>query len=309
MPSILHIHPLFGESEGSKRVSEAGNPIGKPGDRPDATELRVDDAGLVKRHRLSTRLWHWTNAFTIFVMLMSGLMIFNAHPRLYWGQYGANFDHAWLQIGSAGDRGLLIVGDRRIETTGVLGLWKDPDGVIKRRAFPWWATIPSSYSLADARLWHFFFAWVLVIAGLGYWLVSLVNRHIQRDLLPHRGELHPRHIWQDISDHARLRFPTGRAALHYNILQKISYLSVLFILFPLIVLTGLTMSPAVNAAWPWLLDLFGGRQSARSIHFLCAFGFALFILIHLLMVLLAGPVNEIGSMITGWFRLPKERER
>jgi thiosulfate reductase cytochrome b subunit len=264
--------------------------------------------GIVVRHRLSTRLWHWINAVTVFIMLMSGMMIFNAHPRLYWGQYGANFDRAWLQIGSVGDRGLVQVGDVRIETTGVLGLWKDPDGVVRRRAFPWWATIPSSYSLADARIWHFFFAWVLVLSCLAYWLTGIVNRHVRRDLLPRRGELRPRHIWREIRDHARLRFPAGAAALHYNILQKLAYLSVLFGLLPLIILTGLTMSPAVDAAWPWLPELFGGRQSARSIHFLCAFGLVLFILVHLLMVILAGPVNGIRSMITGRFRLPGERE-
>lgn len=262
---------------------------------------------LVKRHRLSTRIWHWTNAFTIFVMLMSGLMIFNAHPRLYWGEYGANYDKAWLQIGAIRDRGVLILGKTKITTTGVLGLWKDPQGIEKRRAFPWWATIPSSYSLADARLWHLFFAWVLAIGTIAYWILSLINRHIRRDLLPDRRELSPRHIWHDIKQHARLRFPTGAAALRYNILQKLAYLSVIFGLLPMIILTGLTMSPAVNAAWPWLLDLFGGRQSARSIHFLCALGFALFILVHLLMVVLAGPFNEIRSMITGRYRLPRER--
>lgn len=264
---------------------------------------------LVRRHRLPTRIWHWMNAVTIFVMLMSGLMIFNAHPRLYWGQYGANHDRAWLQIGATGDEGIVRIGEVRIATTGVLGLWKDREGVVKRRAFPWWATIPSSYSLADARLWHFFFAWVLVLLGIAYAAISLINRHIQRDLLPRRDELHPRHIWHDIKAHARLRFPTGVAALRYNILQKLAYLSVLFGLIPLVILTGLTMSPGVNAAWPWLLDLFGGRQSARSIHFLCAAGFALFILVHLLMVLLAGPINEIRSMITGRYRLPRERDQ
>src|SRR5687768_7907499 len=128
---------------------------------------------LVKRHRLSTRLWHWVNALALIVMLMSGLMIFNAHPRLYWGEYGANYDRAWLAIGVRDDRGVLVIGERRIDTTGVLGLWTDAEGVEQRRAFPGWVTIPSSYSLADARLWHLFFAWVLVTAAIGYWLVGL----------------------------------------------------------------------------------------------------------------------------------------
>ena len=142
-----------------------------------------------------------------------------------------------------------------------------------------------------------------------YGIVGLFNRHVAKDLLPRRSELAPGHIWHDIKEHARLRFPTGEAALRYNILQKLAYLGVLFVLLPLIVLTGLTMSPGVDAAWPWLLDLFGGRQSARSIHFIAAGCIAAFILAHLLMVLLAGPYNEIRSMITGRYRLPKERGR
>jgi thiosulfate reductase cytochrome b subunit len=262
---------------------------------------------LVRRHRLSTRLWHWTNAITVFVLLMSGLMIFNAHPRLYWGHYGANPDPAWLQIGRTATTGFLQVGDWRIDTTGVLGRWRDADGIERTRAFPYWATIPSGYNLALARRWHLGFAWVLVLAGLAYWLWSFGNRHVQRDLAPTRSELSPAHIWHDIKEHARLRFPTGEAALRYNILQKLSYLGVLFGLLPLIVLTGLTMSPGMDAAWPWLVDLFGGRQSARSIHFIAATLIVLFIVVHLAMVVLAGPYNEIRSMITGKFRLPKER--
>ena len=263
---------------------------------------------LVKRHRLSTRLWHWTNAVAIIVLLMSGLSIFNAHPRLYWGSYGANFDEPWLEIYSEDERGYLEIGDWRWETTGVLGRWTEPDGDISTRAFPHWSTIPGYYSLATGRLWHFFFAWVLVLGGLAYWFWSFGNRHVQRDLAPKREELSPRHIWHDIKDHARLRFPTGAAALNYNILQKLSYLIVLFVLLPLIVLTGLTMSPTMNAAWPWLLDIFGGRQSARSIHFIVAFLITAFIAVHLIMVVLAGPLNEVRSMITGRFRLPKHRK-
>lgn len=276
------------------------------GGRPATIEPQPGD--LVKRHRISTRLWHWTNAIAIIVLLMSGLSIFNAHPRLYWGSYGANPDTPWLQIGGEGTRGYLQIGETQITTTGVLGRWREADGDTSTRAFPSWATIPGFYSLAIGRLWHFFFAWIFVLSGLAYWAWSFGNRHIQRDLAPNRGELSPRHIWHDISQHARLRFPTGAAALKYNILQKISYLIVLFVLLPLIVLTGLTMSPSMDAAWPWLLDLFGGRQSARSIHFIVAFLIALFIVVHLVMVAVAGPFNEIRSMITGKYRLPKERE-
>lgn len=227
------------------------------------------------RHRLPTRIWHWVNAVTVFVMIMSGLMILNAHPRLYWGQFGANFDHAWLKFGA--------------------------------RPFPGWATIPSGYDLASARIWHFAFAWVLVIGLVAFLLTSLWNRHVQRDLAPTPGELAPKHVWQDIKQHARLHFPTGDAALRYNTLQKISYVAVIFIFLPLMILTGLTMSPSMDAAWPWLLDLFGGRQSARSIHFIVATLILGFIIVHLVMVVLAGPLNEIWSMISGRFRVPPER--
>ncbi|MBC7985986.1 MAG: cytochrome b/b6 domain-containing protein [Sphingomonadaceae bacterium] len=263
---------------------------------------------VVKRHRLSTRLWHWINVVAVVILLMSGLSIFNAHPRLYWGEYGANADAPWLQIGGEGDRGFLQIGDARIATTGALGRWTDENGRTSTRAFPSWATIPGYYSLALGRLWHFFFAWVLVIGGLAYWLTSFLNRHVQRDLAPSRAELAPRHLWHEIKQHARLRFPGGAAALRYNILQKLSYLLVLFVLLPLIVLTGLTMSPNMDAAWPWLLDMFGGRQSARSIHFIAAWLLVGFVIVHVVMVALAGPVNELRSMITGRFRLPGERE-
>ncbi len=262
---------------------------------------------VVKRHRLATRVWHWVNALAVIIMLMSGLMIFNAHPRLYWGKAGANADPAWLQIGAVGNRGRVEVAGLSIDTTGVLGRWTDRNGQVRNLAFPGWATIPTDYSLSAARRWHLFFAWVLGIGLLVHWLLSALNRH-WRTLAPTRDELKPRHLWQDIKDHARLRFPTGAAALGYNPIQKLSYLGVIVVLIPLLVLTGLAMSPALNVAWPWLLDVFGGRQSARSVHFICAFAMTAFILVHLVLVLLAGPWNETRSMITGRFRLPKERQ-
>ena len=262
---------------------------------------------LVKRHRLVTRIWHWTNAVTLLVMLMSGLTIFNAHPRLYWGEYGANPDHAWLQIGAEDGHGYIRVGEAQVATTGIFGLWVDDTGQPQNRAFPSWTTIPSDYNLADGRLWHFFFAWVLALAFVMFVIVSLANRHIWRDLRIRLSELSPAHIWHDIKDHARLRFPMGAAALDYNILQKLSYGGVIFGLLPLVILTGLTMSPTMDAAWPWLLELFGGRSSARSLHFIAAFLLFAFFVVHMVMVILAGPFNEVRSMVTGWYRVPHER--
>ena len=276
----------------------------------DAAPLSTEPAGgdLVKRHRLATRLWHWVNVVALVVMLMSGLMIFNAHPRLYWGQYGANPDPAWFEIGARGDRGFARLGSLDITTTGVLGVWRDEAGTVQRRAFPHWATIPSSYSLADARIWHLAFAWLLALGLAAFMIVSLVNRHFQRDLTISRAEIHPSHIWHDIKQHSRLRFPTGAAALRYNVLQKLSYAAVIFVLLPLIILTGLTMSPAMTSGWSWLLDVFGGRQSARSLHFIATVGLVGFFFVHIVMVVLAGPYNVVRAMISGRYRLPRERE-
>jgi len=261
----------------------------------------------VRRHRLSTRLWHWVNAATLAIMLMSGLMIFNAHPRLYWGQYGANFDAPWLEIGNAGETGVVRIGGFVLHTSGFFGTSRDAHGVMQAVAFPRWLTIPSTYSLADARLWHLAFAWVLALGLAAYLLWSLANGHLRRDLHITRAEWSPRHIWHDVVEHLRLRFPAGLAALRYGVLQKLAYCGVLFGLIPLAILTGLTLSPGTNAGLPWLVELFGGRQSARSIHFLAALGLVLFFVVHIAMVLLAGPVNQVRAMVTGWFRLPKER--
>ena len=262
----------------------------------------------VYRHRLPTRIWHWVNAVTLLVLLMSGLMIFNAHPRLYWGEYGANFDRAWLVIGSTADAGYLRVGDWKIDTTGVLGRWTDAQGATKTWAFPGWATIPTSYSLADGRRWHLLFAWLLSVGLALYMLWTLFGGHLRKNLHVRRAEWSSRYIWHDVKEHARLRFPKGEAAARYGILQKLSYIGVIFIALPLMIATGLTMSPGMNAAWPWLLDIFGGRQSARSIHFITAWALVAFFIVHIAMVLLAGPLNEIRSMITGWFRLPPEKD-
>ena len=230
----------------------------------------VSDADGFYRHRALVRLTHWINALAILFLLGTGLNIFNAHPRLYWGLYGADADQPFFSLGSvdtaAGTQGITQIGPWHFNTTGVLG-WSKVDGEFQARGWPDWLTIPSFQDLADARHWHFLFAWVLAINGLAYLIYSLWVRHIQKDIWPTRADI--KAIPRSILDHIRLKHPTGDAAKHYNVLQKLAYLGVI-LLISLMVLTGLTMSPGMDAFFPWLLDLFGGRQSARSIHFLCA---------------------------------------
>ncbi|KQR68772.1 cytochrome b/b6 domain-containing protein [Rhizobium sp. Leaf341] len=257
---------------------------------------------LIYRHGIMTRLTHWAWAVALFFLLLSGLQIFNAHPTLYIGaQSGFAFDNSVLKMdaiyGPDGQpQGRTTVLGHSFDTSGMFGM-SGPAENPSYRGFPAWATIPSYQDLATGRVVHFFFAWVLAITLL-VWLVSAIaTRRLRRDLLPSGREL--RHIPRDIADHARLRF---RHDGRYNVLQKLSYGGVLFVLFPLVILTGLSMSPTMNAAWPFLLDLFGGRQTARTLHFACMLALVLFFVVHLLMVLLAGPLNELRSIITGRYR-------
>ncbi len=285
----------------------------------DAAITRAPSAGptkgrreVVYRHRLVTRMTHWVNVLCVSLLLMSGLQILNAHPALYWGQYGADADRPFVEF-VAVEQGGAQVGETRIggltlTTTGLFGASKAPDGGLAARGFPSWITLPSYQDLATGRRWHLFFAWLFAVNGLVYLAAGLVSGHFRRDLTPTLSELRPGHILEDIWDHARLRFPTGEAAKRYNVLQKCAYVGVIVLLVTM-VMTGLTMSPGVDAAAPWLLDLFGGRQSARTIHFVSASLIVIFIVVHLSMVLLAGPINEVRSMITGRYVVPRARAR
>lgn len=256
---------------------------------------------IVRRHGLTTRLTHWINAAALLVLLLSGLQIFNAHPALYWGDV-STFARPWISMFAAERGGEAIgvtkIGSTYVETTGVLGFSGN-----EVRGFPAWATLPSYRSLADGRRWHFAFAWLFVLNGLVYLGAGLIGGHFRRDLLPRRGELAPRRLLGEIADHARLRFPARR---RYNVLQKLAYLAVIFGLLPMMVLTGLSMSPGMNAGFPWLPELFGGRQSARTLHFLTAGLIVLFVVVHLIMVVLSGPLNGLRSMITGRFAIGEE---
>lgn len=264
---------------------------------------------LIRRHSLVTRITHWLNVLCLSLLLMSGLQIFNAHPSLYWGQYGADADPSWLSISAVeeGDsaRGVLRIGSLSITTTGILGVSR-ANGDVTERGFPSWATIPSYQDLATGRRWHFFFAWLFVINGLFYVLYGFAAGHFRRDLAPTAEEISPSHLKQEIADHARLRFPKGERARHYNALQKLTYLIVIFILLPLMLATGLTMSPGMDAGFPFLLDIFGGRQSARGIHFICAWSIVVFVLVHVAMVILSGLWNNMRSMVTGRYAIESE---
>lgn len=275
--------------------------------RSSATEAgRTVQRRFIRRHSAVVRMTHWINVLCLSILLLSGLQIFNAHPRLYWGEYGADTDQAFIAIGSHkyedGLHGFLQIGSLAIETTGVLGVSHE-GGAATARAFPSWLTIPSYHDLGAGRNWHFLFAWLLVINGLAYLIHGFWRGHVRRDLWPDRNQLKLRHLWQEVLDHVRLRFAKGDEARRYNALQKITYLFVALGVLPLMVLTGLTMSPGLDAAFPFLPDLFGGRPSARTLHFITAFSLVLFVVVHVLMVVLSGFWNNVRSMINGRYAI------
>lgn len=247
---------------------------------------------------------HWINLACMLAMVGSGLQILNAHPALYWGEasnFAAPLASTKAVTRNGELRGITQIGRASFDTTGVLGATNNPNGVRVRAVAPSWAMIPGSRNLAAGRRWHLFFAWAWVLNGAAYLLWSLGSRHLQHDLAMQRRD------WRDIPkaiiNHLRFRHPKGEAALRYNPLQKLAYLGVIFVLTPLIVLTGLSMSPQLDPAMGGFIELVGGRQSARTLHFIAMSAFLLFAAVHLLMVLFAGPINEMRSMISGRFRV------
>lgn len=259
----------------------------------------------VQRHAGVVRITHWLNALAIVMLIPTGLNILGAHPRLYWGDAGSAEQRGrqWLEIGASGParapRGWIDVGGQRIDTTGFLGVSAAPSGRPSVVAFPHWATLPGRRDLATARSLHFLFAWVLILNGLVWLGHGLVSGRIAREILPTRAQLAPRHLWHDVVEHLRLRFPTGQATLSYQVLQRLAYAGVTLVLIPVAILTGMAMSPGLDAALPFLDTLWGGRQSARSVHFIAMAAIAGFLALHLLLVLVSGPIRQLGAMITG----------
>jgi thiosulfate reductase cytochrome b subunit len=296
LPIIVYryVSPVIGRKRESLLMNQ-------PLERTALEKMAPAGKPLIYRQFLSTRITHWLWAICLFFLVLSGLQIFNARPDLYIGQQsGFGFDNAILRFDAAdtanGPRGYTTIFGKRFDTTGVFGLSGSGDN-LEARGFPAWATIPSYQDLATGRVIHFFFAWVLVATLLTWLVSSLVNGHLVRDLIPRRKDL--RRLGSDLADHLRLRFHHRR---EYNVLQKFTYAFVLIILLPLMVLTGLTMSPGVDASFPFLVEIFGGRQTARTIHFLGMALIVLFFLVHMLMVLATGPLNALRSIITGRYR-------
>lgn len=264
---------------------------------------------LYYRHTLAVRIMHWINVIALTLLLLSGLNIFSAHPALYWGKSSYTGSGPVFQITSRETDDDDVIGitrllGREFVTTGVLGAGTSADGDIVARTFPSWLTVPGNRWLSMARRWHFFFAWVFVLNGLCYLAYSIASRHLTRDLAPTVTDW--RSIGRSIVDHLRFRHAVGEAAKHYNVLQKLAYLAIIFVLLPLVVLMGFAMSPWLDSIIPGWVDFFGGRQSARTIHFILAWLLVAFVLIHVFEVIVSGFWNHLRSMLTGRYRIEAE---
>jgi thiosulfate reductase cytochrome b subunit len=267
---------------------------------------------LYYRHRLPVRIMHWVNVIAFVALLMSGLQIFNAHPSLYWGRSSYSGQPPVLRIHAQHTEDGTLVGvtdvlGHEFITTGWLGASRGPDGEWVPRGFPSWATVPDVQWLAMGRRWHLFFAWVFVINGCIYIAWSVLSRHLARDLSPNRNDW--RSIGRSIKDHLLFRHPVGEEEKHYNVLQKLTYLIVIFVLLPMMIVSGWSMSPRLDAVAAGWVDVFGGRQSGRTIHFIIAWALVAFVFIHVFEVIVSGAWNHLRSMITGRYRLHGARKQ
>jgi thiosulfate reductase cytochrome b subunit len=244
-----------------------------------AAPARVAVATVRPRHSAVVRVTHWITAIAFLALLVSGIEVLISHPRFYWGETGNALTQPLFKIPIPASR----------------------------------STVPTGYGyvLPDQNGWsrylHFQSAWVAVLTGFVYLSWGFLSGHFTRDLLPARTDLSPRTLWGVVAQHLRLR-PAGQEdERSYNVLQRVTYLGVIFVLFPFVVWTGLAMSPAFDSAVPWAVNILGGQQSARTLHFFVTILLVLFLLVHVIAVSASGFRNRMRGMISG--RSAANRER
>jgi len=257
----------------------------------------------IYRHSIAARTAHWLWTFAMLVLVMSGLQIFNAAPYLD-ASYKTDPAHRVLAFDAYTGPNNQPVGTTTIfghtfVTTHLFGFTDDGSGSEGPRAFPASITLPAVQDLADGRLWHLFFGWVLLIAIVLYIVVGAIRKDL-REIVLRPSDL-PKLLPMQLY-YLRLR-PEPPPHGKYNPLQKAAYTLVLFVFIPLIILTGLALSPGADASLPWLTSVFGGRQFARTWHFLLMSILIVYFVVHMILVFANGPINNIVAMITGWYKL------
>ena len=238
-------------------------------------------------HRRWVRICHWTAAASLLTLACTGFVILMTHPRLYWGEVGNALTPALLEL--------------PISRNHRHGGWTDRSGILP--GSPGVVSANRTYEIFNQNSWgrslHFLAAWLAVATGLVYFVAGFASGHFRAHLWPRPGELTPRLVLADLGRHLRLQIRRATGGPQYGLLQKCGYCAVVFVLLPLTVLTGLAMSPAITAAVPVLGGLFGGFQSARTIHFGAFAGLVLFTAVHVAMVVLSGFRRQIRGMTIG----------
>ena len=247
----------------------------------------VEQARRVPPHARWVRVSHWILSASLLTLAFTGFVILMAHPRLYWGEVGNDLTTALLEL--------------PISRNHRHGGWEKPTPFFQNAAAP--ISASRTFDIFNQNGWgrslHFLAAWCLVIPGAIYLLAGIFGGHFRSHIWPGMRELAPHLMWRDVVDHLRLRIPPAAGGPRYGLLQKCAYSVVIFVAAPLMVVTGLTMSPAVTAAFPFLLGLFGGYQSARTIHFVAFVALLLFVIVHLVMVVKSGLRRQIRAMTVG----------
>jgi len=238
-------------------------------------------------HARWVRLSHWIVTLSVLTLVFSGFEILMVHPRLYWGKAGNDLTPALLEL--------------PISRNYKHGGYDTPVPLTESASGP--VSARRTYDIFNQNGWgrslHFLAAWFLVLPGVIYLLLGVFGGHFRSHVLPRARELAPRRFWRDVANHLRLRIPAAGGGPQYGPLQKCAYSFVVFVVAPLMVATGLTMSPAVTARFPSLLDVFGGYQSARTIHFFASAVLVLFVVVHVVMVIRSGFRRQMRAMTLG----------
>jgi thiosulfate reductase cytochrome b subunit len=244
-------------------------------------------AGPPTGHAVWVRVSHWIVTASVLTLFFSGFEILMVHPRLYWGEVGNDLTPAWIEL--------------PISRNYKHGGWRTPVPFFDSAAGP--VSASSTYQIFNQNRWgrslHFLAAWGMLLPGATYLLIGAFGGHIRRFIWPRPRELAPRHVWRDVVDHINFRIPPAVGGPQYGVLQKTSYALVIFVAAPMMLLSGVTMAPAFTGAFPTLLDVFGGYQSARTIHFLTFVALALFVCAHVVMVIASGFRKQIRGMTVG----------
>lgn len=239
------------------------------------------------RHKRWVKRSHWIITVSFLALAFSGFVILMSHPRLYWGEVGNDLTPALFEL--------------PVSRNYQHGGWEKSSPFFEGAGSP--VSASRTYDIFNQNGWgrslHFLSAWFLVLTGVVYLLTGFFTGHFRSNLWPKAKEFTRREFWRDLINHFRMHIPSANSGPQYGLLQKCTYLVVIFFLLPLIAMTGLTMSPAITAAYPFLLKIFFGAQSARTIHFFASISLVLFLFVHLGMVIRSGFKQQMSAMTFG----------